>query len=86
MKTVLLTLAVLAFSIGSVAAKCGALGCYGTGSNPSSHYVRSYYNSSGTYVRGHYQTNPNSTQYDNYGTRGNLNPHNGKIGTRDPAY
>jgi hypothetical protein len=61
-------------------------GGYGTGSNPSSHYVSPYTNSHGTSVQGHYQTNPNSTQYDNYGTRGNVNPHNGNIGTRSPRY
>jgi hypothetical protein len=59
---------------------------YGTGSNPSSHYVSPHTNSNGTTVQGHYQTNPNSTQMDNYGTRGNLNPHNGEYGTRTPRY
>ncbi len=44
-------------------------GLYGTGSNPSSHYVQPHTNSNGTYVGGHYQTNPNNTQLDNYGTR-----------------
>ena len=64
----------------------GNSGGYGTGSNPSSHYVSPYSTSNGTQVQGHYQTNPNSTQYDNYGTRGNVNPHNGAIGTRSPRY
>lgn len=61
-------------------------GNYGTGSNSSSHYVSPYTNSQGSTVQGHYQTNPNSTQYDNYGTRGNMNPHNGSTGTREPRY
>jgi hypothetical protein len=33
-------------------------GIYGTGSNPSSHYVQPHTTSSGTYVSGHDQTNP----------------------------
>lgn len=59
---------------------------YGTGSNPSSHYVHPHTNSNGTYTEGHYRTNPNHTQTDNYNTRGNYNPHNGEYGTRTPRY
>jgi hypothetical protein len=61
-------------------------GLYGTGSNPSSHYVSPYTNSHGTYVQGHQQTNPNNTQLDNYGTRGNYNPYSGEYGTKSPRY
>jgi hypothetical protein len=57
---------------------------YGTGSNPNSHYVSPHTRSDGTYVGGHYQTNPNNTQLDNYGTRGNYNPYTGQYGTRSP--
>jgi hypothetical protein len=56
----------------------------GTGSNPSSHPVQGYTAPSGTYVPPHRQTNPNSTQTDNYGTRGNVNPYTGAVGTRTP--
>ena len=59
---------------------------YGTGSNPSSHYVQGYTRNNGTYVAPHMQTNPNNTQLDNYGTRGNVNPYNGQIGTRQPRW
>jgi hypothetical protein len=59
---------------------------YGTGSNPNSHYVSPYTRNDGTYVAPHYQTNPNNTQMDNYGTRGNLNPYTGQYGTRSPRY
>jgi hypothetical protein len=38
--------------------------------------------SSGESVSGHYQTNPNSTTLDNYGTSGNVNPYTGAIGHR----
>lgn len=56
------------------------------GSNPNSHYTNGYYSSGGTYVAPHYQTNPNSTQRDNYGTSGNYNPHTGTYGTRQPRW
>jgi hypothetical protein len=58
----------------------------GTGSNPNSHPVQGYTTSSGTYVPPHEQTNPNSTQSDNYGTRGNVNPYTGAVGTRNPQH
>ena len=59
---------------------------YGTGANPQNHGVQGYYNNNGTYTQPHYQTNPNSTQMDNYGTRGNQNPYTGVYGTRTPRY
>jgi uncharacterized protein YjbI with pentapeptide repeats len=58
----------------------------GSGSNPSSHEVQGYTNQFGTSVAPHYQTNPNNTQMDNYGSRGNYNPNNGNIGTRSPHW
>lgn len=61
-------------------------GLYGTGSNPNSHSVDGYTRNNGTYVAPHYQTNPNNTQFDNYGTRGNYNPYSGQYGTRSPRY
>jgi hypothetical protein len=64
----------------------GGFGGYGTGSNPNSTYHSGYTTQSGTYVQPHYQTRSNNTQYDNYGTRGNYNPHTGSYGTRSPRY
>jgi hypothetical protein len=58
----------------------------GTGSNPNSHPVQGYTTQSGTYVPPHQQTNPNSTQTDNYGTRGNVNPYTGAVGTRNATH
>jgi hypothetical protein len=89
MKTVI-GMALLALSIGPASAQ-GLLapynsGGYGSGSNPSSHYVSPYTTQNGTTVQGHYQTNPNGTQMDNYGTRGNFNPYTGQTGTRTPRY
>lgn len=53
---------------------------YGSGSNPNDHAVSGYTNDRGTYVAPHYQTNPNHDASDNYGARGNYNPHNGQGG------
>jgi hypothetical protein len=82
---IILALAVLAAGI-SVAAAQYVNGGYGTGSNPNGHYVQPHVNSNGTYTSGHYQSNPNNTQYDNYGTRGNVNPYTGQVGTHSPRY
>ena len=57
---------------------------YGTGSNLQSQGVQEYTNHNGTYVQPYERTMPNSTQTDNYGTRGNVNPYNGAYGTRTP--
>ena len=46
------------------------------------HYNNGYIDRNGVSHSGHYQTNPNNTQLDNYGTRGNLNPYTGAVGTR----
>ena len=59
---------------------------YGTGSNPHDHYVRPHVTKNGVYISGHYQTNPNGTQRDNYGTLGDVNPHTGAVGTKIPRY
>lgn len=47
-------------------------------------YVRGHTRSDGTYVQPHYRTNPNSSAYDNYSTKGNVNPYTGEQGTVDP--
>lgn len=48
------------------------------------HYVEPHTTKKGRKVRGHYQTNPDGTTRDNYSTKGNVNPHTGKRGTRKP--
>jgi hypothetical protein len=58
----------------------------GTGSNSRSHGVQGHTTSRGTYVAPHVATNPNSTQRDNYGATGNVNPYTGAVGTRTPRY
>lgn len=57
-------------------------GGYGTGSNSRSHSVSGYTTNRGTYVAPSHATNPNNTTSDNYGTRPNVNPYTGAVGTR----
>lgn len=47
-------------------------------------YVSGYYRSNGTYVKPHYRTAPNSTNRDNFSTRGNTNPYTGQAGYITP--
>lgn len=51
-----------------------------------SHYVRGYVRRDGTYVAPHYQTNPDSSLFNNWSTRGNVNPYTGRPGTVDPYH
>ncbi len=59
---------------------------YGTGSNRNSHYVNPHVTKQGNFVPGHYRTNPNNTQFDNFGTKGNYNPYTGQFGKRPARY
>lgn len=45
-------------------------------------HVNGYVNSKGTYVAPYERTAPNNTVNDNYTTKGNTNPYNGKEGTK----
>jgi len=47
-------------------------------------YVNGYVKKDGTYVQPHYRAAPNSTTYDNYSTKGNINPYTWEKGTVDP--
>jgi hypothetical protein len=57
---------------------------YGTGSNYDSNYVAPHVRNNGSYVEGHYRSNPNETKLDNWSTKGNTNPYTGQSGTRNP--
>ena len=81
MKTMLCLTALLLSTIGAEARGGGGHGMSGTGSSRSSHSVSGYTRSNGTYVAPHHSTNPNGTQLDNYGTRGNVNSYTGATGT-----
>lgn len=50
--------------------------------NPSMRYQRGYTRTDGTYVQGHYKTNSNGTNHDNFSTSGNVNTHTGSTGSR----
>lgn len=54
--------------------------------NPSYRYQNSYTRRDGTVVRGHYRTNANNTNWDNYSTFGNSNPFTGSTGYRAQDY
>lgn len=73
MRTILTLTAVLLTSVGASARGGGGHEMSGTGSSSSSHSVSGYTTSHGTHVAPHHATNPNGTQLDNYGTRGNVN-------------
>jgi len=75
-----------ALALVATGAQAQYTGAYGTRSNPNSHGVSGHVTSSGTYVQPHQQTNPNSTQRDNYSATGNVNPYTGAVGTRNPRY
>jgi hypothetical protein len=47
-------------------------------------HVNGYTKKDGTYVQPHERTAPNSTNMDNYSTKGNVNPYTGQLGTKEP--
>jgi hypothetical protein len=47
-------------------------------------YVKGYVRKDGTVVPGHYRSAPNSTNRDNFSTKGNVNPYTGVRGHIDP--
>ncbi len=57
-----------------------------SGGSGGSHHVNGYFKKNGTYVQPHHATNPNHTQRDNYSSKPNVNPYNGKQGTKEPDH
>lgn len=47
-------------------------------------YVKPHIRSDGTYVPGHHRSSPNSNDFDNFSTKGNVNPYTLESGTVDP--
>lgn len=83
MKLAFIATVTLIISASAASAQYGSSNrAYGIGSNPSSTYVQPYINRNGTIVDGHYRTTPNGNTLDNFNTRPNYNPHNGRTGTR----
>jgi len=46
--------------------------------------VKGYTTKKGTYVAPYYKSTPNKSKFDNFSTKGNINPFNGKKGTVNP--
>ena len=59
--------------------------CFVTNSFASRH-VKGYTKRDGTYVAPHHRSDPNRTQRDNYSSKPNVNPYNGKRGTKEPTH
>jgi len=49
-------------------------------------YVDGYYRDDGTYVQGHFRSEPNSFKFDNYSAEGNINPYTGEPGTKSHEF
>ena len=54
--------------------------------NYNSTFVDSYTRNDGTFVQSHYKSMPNDTNWDNYSTKGNVNPFTGSTGHRAKDY
>ena len=83
-------LVLVAFSLASSASLARGSGHAGGhssshASSGGSHRISGYTKKSGTHVAPAHATNPNKTKRDNYSSKGNVNPHTGKAGTKDPA-
>ncbi len=95
MKKIILTAAIALMSIvgadaqgyyGSSYSYGSRSNSYGSSTNSSVRYQRGYTRTDGTYVQGHYKTNTNSTNHDNFSTRGNMNSYTGTSGSRARDY
>jgi hypothetical protein len=78
-KALALLLTVLAVSSSAYAKGHRSSGAYGGGINYVSPHVRT---STGAYVAPHYRTGSNSVKFDNWSTKGNVNPMTGKKGSK----
>ena len=47
-------------------------------------WVDGYYRSDGTYVKGHWRSDPDGDPSNNWSTKGNENPYTGKKGYKNP--
>ncbi|HOP49986.1 MAG TPA: hypothetical protein PK887_05125 [Ignavibacteriales bacterium] len=59
---------------------------YAQFTNPNVRYQNGYYRDNGTFVQPHYKTESNSTNLDNFSTKGNYNPYTGTYGSRARDY
>src|SRR6266436_242600 len=51
---------------------------YGSGRSSSSVHVNGYSRRSGSYVAPHFRTAPDHTKFNNWSSKGNVNPYTGK--------
>ncbi len=79
--SVLAGLAVVALVLPTAAL---AKGGHGSGHTSSPVHVDGHTTKTGTYVPAHYRTAPDHTKFNNWSTKGNVNPYTGKAGTKDP--
>ena len=47
-------------------------------------YVNGYYRKDGTYVQPYHRSDADGNPFNNYSTRGNVNPYTGQPGTKNP--
>ncbi|WPD73896.1 hypothetical protein [Dickeya fangzhongdai] len=55
---------------------------YGTGSSSSHERVNGYVKSNGEHVSSYMRTSKDTTQYNNFSTKGNYNPYTNQYGTK----
>lgn len=70
----------LALLLSSVTVPAMAHG--GSGGSGGSVYVHGYYRGNGTYVQPHYRSAPDGNFWNNWSTKGNVNPYTGVEGTK----
>ncbi len=68
------------FSIALIATVLAASTAY------ADQYVNGHYRRDGTYVQGHYRSSPDGNSYNNWSTKGNVNPYTGRAGQDSPSY
>lgn len=59
---------------------------YASPTQPSVRYQEGYQESDGSYTNGHYKTQSNGSNLDNFSTNGNLNPYTQQPGSRAKDY
>lgn len=49
-------------------------------------HVKAHTTKKGVHVKAHVRSAPNKTEHDNFGSKGNVNPSTGKVGTKQPTH
>ena len=71
------------YSSRSYSAKSGSACCSKSASDV---HVHGYTKKNGTVVEPYHRSHENTTQRDNFSTKGNVNPYTGKIGTKQATH